>query len=87
MSSDKNILNNLLNKLLERKLKRLEKRAKEQMKDLTYTKNEFKKQGEILSKLHIKKSNKYANCKIFKKNSFIDAKKNKSHEFYMSKNR
>lgn len=87
MSSDKNILNNLLNKLLESKLKRLEKRTKEQMKDLTFTKNEFKKQGEILSKLHIKKSNKYVNCKIFKKNSFIDAKKNKSYELFMSKNR
>ena len=84
MSSDKNILNDLLSKLLENRLKRLEKRSKEQIKDLNYSKNEYKKQGEILSKIHIRKS---VNCKIFKKNTFIDSNKYKSHDFYVARNR
>ena len=84
MSSDKNILNDLLSKLLENRLKRLEKRSKEQIKDLNYSKNEYKKQSEILSKIHIRKS---VNCKIFKKNTFIDSNKYKSHDFYVARNR
>jgi hypothetical protein len=84
MSSDKNILNDLLSKLLENRLKRLEKKSKEQIKDLNYSKNEYKKQGEILSKIHIRKS---VNCKIFKKNTFIDSNKYKSHDFYVARNR
>ena len=84
MSSDKNILNDLLSKLLENRLKRLEKRSKEQIKDLNYSKNEYKKQSEILSKIHIRKS---VNCKIFKKNTFIDSNKYKSHDFYVVRNR
>jgi hypothetical protein len=84
MSSDKNILNDLLSKLLENRLKRLEKRSKEQIKDLNYSKNEYKKQGEILSKIHIRKS---VNCKIFKKNTFIDSKKCKTHDFYVGNKR
>ena len=84
MSSDKNILNDLLSKLLENRLKRLEKRSKEQIKDLNYSKNEYKKQGEILSKIHIRKS---VNCKIFKNNTFIDSNKYKSHDFYVARNR
>ena len=87
MPSDKNILKDLLTKLLESRLKRLEKRSKEQMKDLIYSKNEYKKQGEILSKLHIKKANRTVNCNIFKKNTFIDIKKNKSHDFSVGNNR
>jgi hypothetical protein len=84
MSSDKNILSDLLTKLLENRLKRLEKRSKEQIKDLNYSKNEYKKQSEILSKIHIRKS---VNCKIFKKNTFIDSNKYKSHDFYVARNR
>ena len=84
MSSDKNILNDLLSKLLENRLKRLEKRSKEQIKDLNYSKNEYKKQSELLSKIHIRKS---VNCKIFKKNTFIDSNKYKSHDFYVARNR
>ena len=55
MSLDKNILKNLLNKLLESKLQRLEKRNTEQIKDLKIIKNEYKKQGQLLNKLSIKK--------------------------------
>ena len=87
MSSDKNILNDLLSKLLENRLKRLEKRNKEQIKDLYYSRNEYKKQSEILNKLHIKKSNKSTNCKLFNNKAFIDSKKYKSHDFYVGKNR
>lgn len=87
MSSDKNILNDLLSKLLKNRLKRLEKRNKEQIKDLNYSRNEYKKQSEILNKLHIKKSNKSTNCKLFNNKAFIDSKKYKSHDFYVGKNR
>ena len=55
MSLDKNILKNLLNKLLESKLQRLEKRNTEQIKDLKTIKEEYKKQGQLLNKLTIKK--------------------------------
>ena len=58
MNYDKNVLNNLLNKLLESRLKKLEKRNTEQLKDLKLAKTQYKKQGEILSKLIIIKPNK-----------------------------
>ena len=55
MSSDKNILKTLLNKLLESRLKKLEKSSQEQIKDLNLTKIQYKKQGELINKLKIKK--------------------------------
>ena len=55
MSIDKNVLKGLLNKLLENSLERLEKRNSEQIKDLKYTKCEYQKQEQLLSKLCKKK--------------------------------
>ena len=58
MQSDKNVLKNLLNKLLDSRLKKLERRNTEQLKDLKIAKSQYKKQGELLSKLTIRKPSK-----------------------------
>ena len=55
MSINKNILKNLLHKLLQSRLERLETRNQEQMKDLKKAKMEYKRQGEYLKKIIIKK--------------------------------
>ena len=58
MSLDKNILKDLLHKLLESRLTKLEIRNKSQMKDLKFSKNQYKKQEEYLNKLSIERENK-----------------------------
>jgi hypothetical protein len=58
MSINENILKNLLLKLLQSRLERLETRNQEQMKDLKKAKMEYKKQGEYLKKIKIKKPKK-----------------------------
>ena len=77
MSLDKNLLKNLLDKLLESRIKRLEKRNNEQIKDLKNVKTQFKKQGEILQNIKIKKPVKKVNSKIIRKKTFDNSKKMK----------
>ena len=55
MSLDKNILKDLLCKLLGNRLQKLETRNQQQIKDLNMAKVQYKKQGEILNKIIIKK--------------------------------
>ena len=78
MSLDKNILKDLLHKLLESRLTKLEIRNKSQMKDLKFSKNQYKKQEEYLNKLSIERENK-------KKNHGIYTKTYNALTFYKSK--
>ncbi len=63
MSFDINELKNLLDKLLGSRLEKLEKRNQEQLKDLKTAKIQYKKQGDILSNIIIKKPNNIVNKK------------------------
>lgn len=74
MSINENILKNLLHKLLQNRLERLETRNQEQMKDLKKAKMEYKKQGEYLKKIKIKKPKK----KLTRNKTFDNLLNNKS---------
>ena len=78
MSFNKNVLKNLLNKLLENRLQKLEKRTTDQLKDLKLAKTQYKKQGEALSKLSIKKPIKKPISKGYTRQKTFDNTLNKS---------
>ena len=65
MSLDKNILKDLLCKLLGNRLQKLETRNQQQIKDLNMAKVQYKKQGELLNKIIIKKTTKIVRKKTF----------------------
>ena len=80
MSFDINDLKNLLDKLLGSRLEKLEKRNQEQLKDLKTAKIQYKKQGDILSNIIIKKPNNNINKKKTNNNStFLKRSMSKSH--------
>ena len=79
MSLDRNILKNLLNKLLGSRLEQLEKRNQEQMKDLKILKIQYKKQGDILSNIKIKKPLNLIKKKTFDNTSFFNRQKSKNY--------
>jgi hypothetical protein len=79
MSLDRNILKNLLNKLLGSRLEQLEKRNQEQMKDLKILKIQYKKQGDILSNIKIKKPINLIKKKTFDNTSFFNRQKSKNY--------
>ena len=81
MSFTKNSLKSLLKKLLDERLKRLEKRNEEQLSDLKLEKYCYKKQNEVLKKLHIIKVKERPPFVLYYNKNYAEKLRSKTPEY------